>query len=134
VLRTLERVSAATAGPALAMVDRGGRRLISPFSQAMGIELRQHDARSTAVAMPVAPNEGAGVGIDPGALLSLADICAALACLPSLDERTSGSATLSLAAVFGDAISGPAIAVGEQVAEDGGVRSALIRIGAHIRR
>lgn len=130
VLRTLERHPSIARRTAVPPAPAGGRRLISPFSQAMGIELRTHDARSTAIAMPVEPNEGADGRLDPGALLSLADICAALACLPSLDERTSGSATLSLAAVFGDAAAGPALAVGEQVAEDGGVRSALIRVGS----
>jgi hypothetical protein len=60
----------------------------------------------------------------------LADICAALACLPSLDETVDGSATLSLSAVFGDALVAPALAVGRPVAEDAGVRSALVEVGA----
>lgn len=129
VLRTLEK-KAASVSRAAAAPGHAGRPMISPFSQAMGIALTQHDAHATAIAMPVAANAGPDGRIDPGALLSLADICAALACLPSLDERRSGSATLSLSAVFGDAAAGPVLAVGEQVAEDGGVRSALIRIGA----
>lgn len=130
VLRTVERRAALPPRTATPAADHGGRRLISPFSQAMGIQLRGHDATTTSIAMPVEANEGLGGRIDPGAMLALADVCAALACLPSLDERMSGSATLSLAAVFGEALAAPALAVGEQVAEDGGVRSALIRIDA----
>jgi uncharacterized protein (TIGR00369 family) len=129
VLRTREVRTPAAARPlgAAAPAPAGGR-LIPPFSPALGAELRAHDANSTSIAMPDASNLGPTDALDPGALLSLADICAALACLPSLEERSSGSATLSLAAVFGCPLVGPALAVGRQVAEDGGVRSALIRI------
>lgn len=128
VLRTLERRAAAPMPAPEPAVVATGRALISPFSQAMGVQLRDHGPRFTSIAMPMATNGGPDGTFDPGALLSLADICAALACLPSLDERTSGSATLSLAAVFGDPLGGAALAIGEQVAEDGGVRSALIRV------
>ena len=40
-----------------------------------------------------------------------------------------GSATLSLSAVFGDPLRRSALATGRQVAEDGGVRSALVEVG-----
>jgi uncharacterized protein (TIGR00369 family) len=105
------------------------RSLISPFSQSMGIDVRRHDAASVAMGMRRDINEGLGGAIDPGALVAFADTCAALACLPSLDERLSGSATLSLSAVFGDPLAAPALAAGRSVAEDGGVRSALVEIG-----
>lgn len=125
------RTRSAVAPPADA-----ARGLISPFSQSMGIELRGHhaprpeDASSVAMAMRRDSNEGLSGAVDPGALVALADTCAALACLPSLDERLSGSATLSLSAVFGDPLHASALATGRSVAEDGGLRSALVEIGA----
>jgi uncharacterized protein (TIGR00369 family) len=127
VLRTGPAPARAMPAASPALLAKG---VISPFSQAMGIELRRHDAASVEMAMRLAGNEGDGGSVDPGALLSLADTCAALACLPSLDERPAGSATLSLSAVFGDLPSSPLVAEGRQVAEDGGVRSAAIEIRA----
>jgi uncharacterized protein (TIGR00369 family) len=130
VLRTLgdEPRASAPARPAAPRPD-AARPLISPFSRSMGIELRSQDAASVCLAMRREVNEGLGGAIDPGALVALADTCAALACLPSLDERLSGSATLSLSAVFGDALRTGALATGRPVAEDGGVRSALVEVG-----
>lgn len=139
VLRTLadparpaRPISAGATAPA---AHRDDRRLISPFSQSMGIELRSREeladydaGAAVGMVMRRDGNEGLGSATDPGALVALADTCAALACLPSLDERYSGSATLSLSAVFGGALFAPALAVGRSVAEDGGVRSALIDI------
>jgi len=136
---------------AAAPVAASSRGLISPFSQSMGIELRgdratgaqgaesadsanrathAENASTVAMAMRRDSNEGLAGAVDPGALVALADTCAALACLPSLDERLSGSATLSLSAVFGDPLHASALATGRSVAEDGGLRSALVVIGA----
>lgn len=104
------------------------RGLISPFSQAMGLEVRSLAPGAASLAMRQDINEGIGGAVDPGALVALADTCAALACLPSLDERLSGSATLSLAAVFGSPLRAVPVATGTPVAEDGGVRAALVEI------
>jgi len=137
VLRTLVEAPIAAALPTAApspRADEGarnaGRPLVSPFSQSMGMEVRSLDAGSAVLAMRRDLNAGLGSAIDPGALVALADTCAALACLPSLDERMLGSATLSLSAVFGDALRRSALATGRPVAEDGGVRSALVLFGA----
>lgn len=130
VLRTLAdepavAIRAGTTAPAAP--ERG---LVSPFSQALGIDLRAHDSSSAALAMRRDGNEGLAGAHDPGALLALADTCAALACLSTLDERLSGSATLSLSAVFGAPLRRAALATGRRVAEDRGVRSALVEVGA----
>jgi uncharacterized protein (TIGR00369 family) len=105
------------------------RSLVSPFSQAMGLEVRELQPGSATLAMRRDVNEGIGSAVDPGALVAMADTCAALACLPSIDERLSGSATLSLAAIFGNPLRDTPVAVGTPVAEDGGVRSAVVEIG-----
>lgn len=107
----------------------GERSLVSPFSQAMGLEVRELVPGSATLVMRRDLNEGLGSAVDPGALVAMADTCAALACLPSIDERLSGSATLSLAAVFGNPLRDTPVAVGTPVAEDGGVRSAVVEIG-----
>ncbi len=130
VLRMLPDEPRALSRAAPRPVVEAGRNLISPFSQAMGIGVRAQDSTSVAMAMRHDINEGIGGAVDPGALVALADTCAALACLPSLDERLSGSATLSLSAVFGDPLLVPALAAGKAVAEDGGLRSALVDVGA----
>ena len=130
VLRTLaDEPRVGVPRPTAAARPDAARPMISPFSRSMGMELRSQDAASVALAMQRDVNEGLGAAIDPGALVALADTCAALACLPSLDERLSGSATLSLSAVFGDALGNDALAIGRSVAEDGGVRSALVEVG-----
>lgn len=140
VLRTLVDAPLAVALPAMPASQAGAerpqaenagaeRRLISPFSQSMGIEVRSLEASSAVMAMRRDVNAGLGSAIDPGALVALADTCAALACVPSLDERMLGSATLSLSAVFGEPLRRAALATGRPVAEDGGVRSALVEIG-----
>jgi acyl-coenzyme A thioesterase PaaI-like protein len=105
------------------------RPLVSPFSKALGIEVVSFGPAGARLAMRRAGNEGVDGVVDAGALLSLADTCAALACLPSLDERLSGSATLSMSAVFGDPLRSTAVADGHAVAGRGGVRSALIDVG-----
>jgi acyl-coenzyme A thioesterase PaaI-like protein len=134
VLRTTADVlgigAAALVSVAAAPRPEASRPMISPFSQSMAMEVRSLDAASVAMSMRRDVNQGLGSAIDPGALVALADTCAALACLPSLDERLSGSATLSLSAVFGDPLRSSALAVGRAVAEDGGVRSALVEVGA----
>lgn len=104
--------------------------LISPFTRAMGVAVRAHHAGSVTMTMGHDANEGLDGAADAGALVALADTCAALACLPSLDERVRGSATLSLSAVFGEALRTAAMAVGRPVAEDGAIRSALVEVGA----
>ncbi|MFN2426982.1 MAG: PaaI family thioesterase [Candidatus Binatia bacterium] len=109
------------------------RALISPFSRSMGMEVRSLDSAAAHLAMPRGVNEGFGSAIDPGALVSLCDTCAALACMPSLDERMMGSATLSLSAVFGRSLRTQALAIGRLVAEDGAVRSALVEVAADAR-
>jgi uncharacterized protein (TIGR00369 family) len=111
-------------------VGNGARSMISPFSRAMGMVFRSYDASGAVLTMRREVNEGLGGAIDPGALLAMADTCAALACLPSIDERMRGSATLSLSAVFGDALLAPAVAVGRSVAKDGEIRSALVEVGS----
>jgi uncharacterized protein (TIGR00369 family) len=132
VLRTRsDELPRAPTGPAPRPVVRSGeeRSLVSPFSQSMGLEVRELEPGSATLAMRRDLNEGLGAAIDPGALVAMADTCAALACLPSIDERLSGSATLSLAAVFGSPLRDTPVAVGTPVAEDGGVRSAIVEIG-----
>jgi uncharacterized protein (TIGR00369 family) len=118
-------------GPAPVPAVRSGeeRALVSPFSQSMGLEVRELEPGSATLVMRRDLNEGLGAAVDPGALVAMADTCAALACLPSIDERLSGSATLSLAAVFGNPLRDTPVAVGTPVAEDGGVRSAVVEIG-----
>lgn len=118
-----------------------GRILVSPFAREMGLDVSSLGAGPATVHAPCEPNRGADGAFDAGALLALADTCAALACMPSLDERLRGSATMSLSAVFGDAPSGPAVALGREVAESGGLRSALVEVfpdrgghgGDHVR-
>lgn len=105
------------------------RPLVSPFSKALGIEVCSHGPAGARLSMRRSGNEGTDGVVDAGALLSLADTCAALACLPSLDERLSGSATLSMSAVFGDPLRSTVVADGRAVAGRGGVRSALIDVG-----
>lgn len=105
-----------------------GRILVSPFAREMGLDVSSLGAGPAMVHAPLERNRGADGAIDAGALLALADTCAALACMPSLDERLRGSATMSLSAVFGDAPSGPAVALGREVAESGGLRSALVEV------
>ncbi len=130
VLRTLadEPAVAGRAGGTPAAASARG--LVSPFSQTLGVEVRAHDSSSAGLAMPRDGNEGLAGAHDPGALLALADTCAALACLSTLDERLSGSATLSLSAVFGPPLRRAALATGRRVAEDRGVRSALVEVAA----
>ena len=72
------------------------RSLVSPFSQSMGLEVRGLEPGTATLAMRRDLNEGLDASIDPGALVAMADTCAALACLPSIDERLSGSATLGV--------------------------------------
>jgi uncharacterized protein (TIGR00369 family) len=132
VLRTRsDELPEPPAGPRPVPVVRSGgeKSLVSPFSQSMGLEVRELLPGSATLVMRRDLNEGLGSAVDPGALVSLADTCAALACLPSIDERLSGSATLSLAAVFGNPLRDTPVAVGTPVAEDGGVRSAVVEIG-----
>ncbi|MFN2375570.1 MAG: hotdog fold thioesterase [Candidatus Binatia bacterium] len=111
-----------------AEAEGSARQMMSPFSRAMGMHLRSHEQGVATMAMPSQPNEGVGGAVDPAALVSLADTCAALACMPSLDERRGGSATLSLSAVFGGEVTGSVVAMGRPVAEDAGVRSALVEV------
>lgn len=103
-------------------------RIVSPFSRSMGAEVRAHDGTSATLVMRHGPNEGLAGAIDPGALIALADTCAAVACVPSLDERVLGSATLSLSATFGDPVEAGAVAIGRPIAEDGSVRTALVEV------
>lgn len=105
------------------------RRRSSPFSKGMGIGLRAHDVSSAQMTMRTDCNEGLGGAADAGALVALADTCAALACLPSLDERLTASATLSLSAVFGEPLRAAALAEGHVVADSGALRSALVQVG-----
>ena len=119
------------AAPAPPQTPESGRRgLISPFSKAMGMIAHRYDGASAMMTMPADINAGAGGAIDPGALIAMSDTCAALACLPSIDDRMLGSATLSLSVVFGAPLFEPAKAVGRSVARDGEIMSALIEIGA----
>ena len=79
----------------------------------LGIEIVEVSAERVRAALTVrkallAPNGF----LHAGTVVTLADTCAALACLPSLDERMLGSATLSLSAVFGDALRRSALAAG----------------------
>ncbi|HXC50213.1 MAG TPA: acyl-CoA thioesterase domain-containing protein [Candidatus Limnocylindrales bacterium] len=106
------------------------RPLISPFSQAMGMIVHSYDSNSAVLAMRRDINSGPTGAVDWGALAAMADTCAALACLPSIDERMLGSATLSLSAIFGEPLLAPAIAVGRPVAESGELKSALVEVGA----
>lgn len=134
VLRTLpgrEPVRDGKVFPAESTTPQDELRLLSPFNRAMGVELRPGGSGPDAtLAMRRDVNAGLTGAVDAGALLALADTCAALACLPNLDERRSGSATLSLSAVFGADLFSPVLAVGRRVTEDGGVRSAAIEIRA----
>jgi uncharacterized protein (TIGR00369 family) len=130
VIRTLE---AAGAGAVVSRdsfaVPSNDAEFLSPFSRSMGAVVRSHRAPSAQMMMPLGPNAGLGGAIDPGALVSLADTCSALACVPSLDERVRGSATLSLAAVFARPLAGPAVATGWAIADGGSIKSARIEIG-----
>lgn len=133
VLRTVAELPEWTgpaAAPSPAPAAAALRPMISPFSQSMGIDVRRVEESGVEMSMPRGVNEGLGSAVDPAALMSLADTCAAVACLPSIDERIRGSATLSLSAVFGEPLRRGALAIGRRVTEDGGVRSALVQIGA----
>jgi acyl-coenzyme A thioesterase PaaI-like protein len=135
VLRTFpdragQGLASAPAPRASAPAAVSTRPRISPFSQAMGIEVRSVEAEAVEMTMRRDVNEGLGSAVDPGALVALADTGAALACMPPLDERIRGSATLSLSAVFGDPLRRSALAVGRRVSEDAGVRSALVEVTA----
>jgi len=75
--------------------------LLSPYSNAAGLELLSADRDGAVMRVPLAGNEGPDGSIDAGALLGCIDTCAALSCTPFLKHVPARSSTLSMSVVLG---------------------------------
>lgn len=76
--------------------------LLSPYSNAAGMELLSFGRDGAAMRLPLNGNAGPDGRMDPGALLGCIDTCAALSCNPFLEAVPTRSSTLSMSVVLGE--------------------------------